>query len=114
MDAATLYVRERENARATIARDDPAGDERGLRAIRVYLEDGLPNDRFVQPLTVLFDVPESWVDVPLAIEDGVRRWPDQVASTARAALSFPPFEREFRISPALTPYEADPDADAGR
>lgn len=117
MDAATLYVRERENASATITRKHAQGE---LREISVYLEDGLPNERFVQPLTLLFELPETWVGVPLMIQDDTRRWPDQIATDGYAALSLPPFEREFRIAPATSPYEPEQpppaeeeDADAG-
>jgi hypothetical protein len=102
MDAATLYVRERESATTSIERvKNGAG---ALDHLLIYLGDDLPNDRYVQPLTLLFEVPPEWVGVPLAIEDDERRWPDQVAGDTYAKISLPPFERHYRISVAQTPY----------
>jgi hypothetical protein len=112
MNAVTLYVRERANAKASIRRRFK--DDGTIKQIIIYLEDGLPNDRYVQPLTLLFEIPTKWVGQPLAVEDDARRWPDQVATANYAALSFPPFEREFRVSLAATPYvEEEHGSDAG-
>jgi hypothetical protein len=65
----TLYVRERATARLEHAwrRED------GLPLLRLTLEDGLPDDRFDQPLTVLVRAPRAWRGrvVELRDPDGV-------------------------------------------
>ena len=65
----TLYVRERAGARL----EHSWRREHGLPLLRLTLEDGLPDDRFDQPLTVLVRPPRAWRGrlVELRDPDGV-------------------------------------------
>jgi hypothetical protein len=72
----------------------------------VYIEDGLPNDVYNQPLTLLFDVPESWVGEPLEIQGPAGRLHDQVASDTHAKISLAPLEAKYTIRIATTPNPA--------
>lgn len=61
----TLYVREREHARLEHA----WRREHGLPVLRLILDDGLPDDRFDQPLTVLVRAPRAWRGRPVELRD---------------------------------------------
>ena len=114
MDRAALYLMERATAEASVTWH--LDDEGMVDHIDVFLADGLSNDRYVQPLTLLFDVPKSWLDQPLEIQGPDGRLPDQTARATRAALSFAPSESRYTIRLATTPFsglEETTDADAG-
>ena len=61
----TLYVRERASAHL----DHAWRRERGLPVLRLTLEDGLPDDRFDRPLTVLVRPPRTWRGQRLELRD---------------------------------------------
>lgn len=61
----TLYVREREHAHLEHA----WRRGRGLPELRLTLDDGLPDDRFDQPLTVLVRAPRAWRGQPVELRD---------------------------------------------
>lgn len=114
MDRAALYLMERATAEASVTWH--LDDEGTVDHIDVFLADGLPNDRYVQPLTLLFDVPKTWLDQPLEIQGPNGRLPDQTAHAKRAALSFAPSESRYTLRLATTPFPGPAettDADAG-
>jgi len=59
----TLYVRERARAYLRHA----WRREHGLPVLRLTLDDGLPDDRFDQPLTVLVRAPRAWRGRPVEL-----------------------------------------------
>lgn len=67
MGDVVLYARERERSTATAT----AERRDGLTAkIEVALSDGLDNERFDQPLTVMFAPPPDWEGLPVRITQG--------------------------------------------
>jgi hypothetical protein len=94
----TLYVRERASARLEHA----WRREHGLPMLRLTLEDGLPDDRFDQPLTVLVRAPRAWRGrgVELRDPDGVVVGGSEAAGRAPIALSIRPDGRTYTARPA--------------
>jgi len=61
-----LYIRERNNASVSV---ELITDASGYSSeIRIRLSDGLQNDFYNQPLTLLFDIPENWINRDLVLE----------------------------------------------
>ena len=98
MDRVTLYVRERE--RAELAVETVAAGGGATAEVRFTLSDGLDDERFDEPLTVLFDLPAGWEGRPLALHrDGARIGAHEFASGA-AMLDLLPDERPYALRPA--------------
>ncbi|MCU0289541.1 MAG: polysaccharide deacetylase family protein [Acidobacteria bacterium] len=69
MNEVTLYIRER--AHANVKMVAVLNQENEMSEIQLTVSDGLPNDIYDQPLTILFDQPKSWINKPIAlVEDG--------------------------------------------
>ena len=97
LDDVVLYLRERESAEVTMQVSERAWE---THRIDVLLADGLDNDRFDQPLTLLFRRPVDWFDLPVEVTQHgqvVARIP---AFTETAKLSLLPNEEPYRLQPA--------------
>jgi hypothetical protein len=70
MNAVTLYIRERLHAEVILVPVITPGSKE-IKEMRIIVSDGLPNDRYDQPLTILFDLPASWINKTVdLVEDG--------------------------------------------
>ena len=96
MNDVVLYLREREKAEATLE----AVAENGLtRRIEVVLADGLDNDRFDQPLTLILNPPSDWDGLPVSITQN-GRLVDWVFADGRTVLiSLLPNEAPYILRP---------------
>ena len=71
-------------------------------AISVTLSDGLDNDRFDQPLTLIVTPPADWRGRPVRVTQNGRHveWIFPDAETAQTVLvSLPPDEESFVLEP---------------
>ena len=97
MNDVVLYLREREQAEVTMQVSERDGV---TQHVELVLADGLDNDRFDQPLTVLFTPPADWFGAAVeAVRNGqvIDRIP---AGTELARLSLLPDEEPYRLQPA--------------
>ena len=112
MDDVVLYLRERANAEVTMQVSERAGV---THRIEVLLADGLDNDRFDQPLTLLFRRPTDWFDLPVEITQHGRVVARIPAFTETAKLSLLPNEEPYLLQPAYstpgTPVTSLPEPD---
>lgn len=92
---ATLYARER--SKATAQANWYRNTDGVVRAVGVVIDDKLPDDRYHQQLTVVVDVPESWVDQPLGIFDGKTFISEFTTDSPQATFSLLPTGKEYRI-----------------
>lgn len=110
MGDVALYIRERE--RATVVAT--AERRNGLTAkIEVTLSDGLDNERFDQPLTVMFAPPPDWEGLPVRITQGggyvgwaLPREGDAEGGTMLASLL--PNERAYELRAWYPPQSVVP------
>ncbi len=109
-DAIVLYLKERLTASASVTWQ--YNEEQQVEHIEVYIEGGLTNDIYVQPLTLLFEIPKNWVNRPLQIEGPTGRLPDQISQNTQSMMSFAPTESKYTITLATNPYPSTND-DAG-
>ena len=98
LDRVTLYVRERE--RAVLAVEVVAGEGGATAEVRLTLSDGLGNDRFGEPLTVLFDLPAGWEGAPVAVRQGGALLGAHAFASGAAMLDLLPNERPYVLRPA--------------
>ena len=90
----TLYVRER--ARASL--EHAWRRKRGVPVLHLRLEDGLPDDRFDQPLTVLVRAPRAWRGRAVELRDpagGVAARVESRDDRLPLALDVPPDGRTY-------------------
>lgn len=92
MNDIVLYIRERENA--TIVLETFENSQR-TEHVEITLSDGLDNDRFNQPLTILFDQPEAWIGSPFVVSQDGQPGGEFVFDTKAAMLSLLPNERPY-------------------
>lgn len=89
-----LYIRERNNASASV---ELVTDAAGVNSeIRIRVSDGLQNDFYNQPLTLLFDIPQNWVKRDLVLtgsNSSVRLKSD----TRKIKISVLPDESIYRL-----------------
>lgn len=102
---ATLYVRER--IKANVQAQWYKNDKGVVKAIGVRLDDQLPDDRFNQPLTVLVDIPDTWVDKNLGVFDGDVFIGSLSSSSTQVKISMLPTGREYHIIPLHNVRSAD-------
>ena len=99
MNDIVRYVRERELATVTVDEFRPAAGG-APEHIEITLADGLDNDLFDQPLTLLFDLPAEWVGVPFTVAQGGEIMRTYVFDTEDAMLSLQPNELPYVLAPA--------------
>jgi hypothetical protein len=84
MNDITLYARERQQANVSL--------EWFWNMLSIKVSDNLPNDIYDQPLTVLFDIPANWVNLPLALYQNGTLMADCQFSSINATLNLLPNE----------------------
>ncbi len=97
MNDVVLYIREREKAVVEMAATERDGT---TEQIRFALSDGLDNERFDQPLTLVFTPPSDWAGLPIHVTQDGRHvdWIFPAAGEA-ATFSVPPDEKPYIIKP---------------
>lgn len=65
MNSVTLYIREKARAAVVITPLPHPGND--IREIALTLSDGLPNNIYYQPLTLILQLPESWLQHSVAL-----------------------------------------------
>lgn len=105
MNDVVLYLRQREKAEATLR----AVAENGLTSrIEVVLADGLDNDRFDQPLTLIFAPPPDWAGLPVRVTQNGQLVDWIFADGQTALISLRPNEAPY----ILRPWRPPPDSAA--
>ena len=94
---ATLYVYER--ARAGVQAKWKVNEKSEVQSMTINVTDNLNNEKFNQPLTILVDIPASWVGRPLEIYDGKTLVECVIFPSEHAKFSLRPIDREYRIRP---------------
>ena len=97
MNDVVLYLREREQAEVTMQVSERDGV---TRRVELVLADGLDNDRFDQPLTLLFTPPADWFGVAVEVTRNGQVIDRIPAVTELARLSLLPDEEPYRLQPA--------------
>ncbi len=104
MNDVVLYLRERENAEVTMQVIERDGV---TRRIEFVLADGLDNDRFDQPLTLIFRRPTDWFDAPVEVTQNGKVVGRIPAFTETATLSLLPNEEPYLLQPSYPPRRAE-------
>lgn len=94
MNAVTLYIRERLHAEVKLV---PVSKHKKIKEILVTVADGLPNNIYDQPLTILFDLPKSWINKPLALMEKEKIINTFVFDSVKGMISIKPDEIERKI-----------------
>lgn len=94
MNAVTLYIRERLHAEVRLV---PVLKHKKIKEILVTVADGLPNDIYDQPLTILLDLPDSWINKPLALMEKEKIINTFVIDSSNGMISIKPDEIERKI-----------------
>ena len=94
MSAVTLYIRERLHAEVKLV---PVLKHKKIKEILVTVADGLPNDIYDQPLTILLDLPDSWLNKPLALVEKEKIINTFVVDSSNGMISIKPDEIERKI-----------------
>lgn len=95
MNAVTLYIRER--AVAKVKMEVGARKKKKIKKINVTLSDGLPNDLYDQPLTILFKLPASWVKRQVALVENGKTVKTMTFESTNAKISLKPDEIERKL-----------------
>ena len=120
MNDVVLYLREREHAEVTMQVSERDGV---TSRIAFVLADGLDNDRYDQPLTVLFTPPADWFGAAVEVTRHGRLVARIPAFTEEAAITLLPDEEPYLLQPAdraspaaqaPTPRHGADDARGGR
>ena len=101
MNDVALYIRERETAAAAM---DTTEQDGVTTAIRVTLSDGLDNDRFDQPLTLIFTPPADWRGRPVRVTQNGRLVDWVFPDTETVLVSLPPDEEPYVLEPFHDPH----------
>lgn len=105
MNHVVLYIREREKAEISFK----ALRENGATSrIEVLLADGLDNDRYDQPLTLIFAPPPEWAGLPLRITQNQRLVDWVLAGDETALISLRPNEQPYILQPWRPPEDNAP------
>ena len=96
MNNVVLYIREREGA--TIETEAIEHDG-ATEQIRLTLSDGLDNERFDQPLTLIFTLPPAWVGQPVHITQNERHIDWIFPETGITTFSVLPNEVPYILKP---------------
>ncbi len=85
MNDIVLYLREREKA---VVEMNAMEQDGATKQIKITLSDGLDNERFDQPLTLIFSPPADWAGLPVRITQNERTvdWIFLDADTAQVSL----------------------------
>lgn len=96
MDEATLYVLERKQASVHAVHHIHAttGD---VYSLSINLGDNLPNERFVQPLTILLDAPQPWIGKTVGIYNNNKLQQTFLLQSGQMKVSLQPFETTYTI-----------------
>ncbi len=94
MNDVTLYARERANA--TINMHAVYMKDSSLKYVELQLQDGLPNERYDQELTILLSIPGEWIGRELAIQQGNNNHIVRPVKS-ECMLSLLPNEQPYRI-----------------
>ncbi len=97
MNDVVLYIREREKAVVEMEATERDGT---TEQIHLNLSDGLDNERFDQPLTLIFTPPPDWAGLPVHVTQGGRHI-DWIFPQAGEATTFSllPDERPYILKP---------------
>lgn len=95
MNAVTLYIRERLRAEVKIIPILNPGKE--IKEILITVSDGLPNDIYDQPLTILLDLPKSWINKTIALVENENILNTFVFDSIKGMISIKPDEIERKI-----------------
>ena len=104
MNDVVLYLRQRERAEAALQVIEQDGV---TRRIAFVLADGLDDERFDQPLTLLFRRPADWFGAPLQVTQNGRVVARIAAFAETAAISLPPNEERYLVRPSYPPPGAE-------
>ena len=100
MNNVVLYIREREKAVVEMETTERDGT---TEQIRFTLSDGLDNERFDQPLTLIFTPPSEWAGLPVHVTRNGRHidwiFPDAEVAT----FSILPDEKPYTLKPKTLP-----------
>lgn len=89
-----LYIYERKSARASA---ELVSDNSGTpKEIRIKISDGLDNNYYSQPLTVIFDIPYNWINKELVLLGGSSETSIRTYTQA-LQISIPPDESEYKL-----------------
>jgi hypothetical protein len=90
MNSVTLYTRERSRAKVKI---EPVRNSiKKIQTIRITLSDGLPNEIYDQPLTILFNLPGSWINKSIALVENGKVLKTLVFDSINGMISIKPDE----------------------
>jgi hypothetical protein len=95
MNAVTLYIRER--MLANIKMVPVLNHAKEIQEIQLSVSDGLPNDIYDQPLTILFDLPESWVNKSIALVEGEKILETVLFGSIKGMISIQPNEVQRKL-----------------
>lgn len=95
MDAATLYIKERQQAVVSVVWHKDA--QQNIPSISISLADKLDNNRFNQPLTVMFELPSAWVGKVIGIYENDLFLTTFSSITAATKISLRPFETVYTL-----------------
>jgi hypothetical protein len=95
MNAITLYIRERLHAEVKIV---PLYDRhKEIKEIRITVADGLPNDIYDQPLTLLLELPGSWGNTTVGLVEKKKILNTYTVTAGKGIISLKPDEIERKI-----------------
>ncbi len=105
MNEVTLYMREREQAEVTMTIVEQDG---AIASIQAVLSDGLDNQRFDQPLTLIFTPPADWAGLPVRVTQNNRLVDWIFLGDGPAIVSLPPNEQPYTFQPWRAPTHIQP------
>ena len=94
MNNVVLYIREREKA---VVEMETIEQDGVTEQIRLTLSDGLDNERFDQPLTMIFTAPPDWVGQPVQITQNERHVDWIFPETGITTFSVQPNEAPYAL-----------------
>jgi hypothetical protein len=89
----TLYCYERNKAKASAILKK--NDDGIIVEIKLKLSDGFPNDYYNQPLTLKFEIPDSWINRKLLLIKNENQVGTYTFTSKEAKISIPPDESEY-------------------
>ena len=96
MNDVVLYIQEREKA---VVDTETMEQDGTTEQIRLTLSDGLDNDRFDQPLTLIFTPPSEWAGLPVHVTQDGRHVAWIFPDAGTATFSILPDEKPYILEP---------------
>ncbi|MFC1725418.1 hypothetical protein ACFL4T_07305 [candidate division KSB1 bacterium] len=90
-----LYIKERETAQ--ISADFSLANLKEMPRIELIISDGLPNQIYDQPLTVILEIPDKWINQHVRIYDAGKYMDEVIFDSKYGMISILPNEKKYTL-----------------